>query len=62
MAVVSGVVLYGCVAVAAASGKGDEVLLFSYFKGNGEDGLHLAYSRDGLQWKASEFAKKSTLN
>lgn len=23
-------------------------LLFTYFKGNGEDGLHLAYSRDGL--------------
>jgi hypothetical protein len=26
--------------------------LFSYFKGNGEDGLHLAYSNDGLAWKA----------
>jgi len=26
------------------------VYLFSYFKGNGEDGLHLAYSRDGLTW------------
>jgi beta-xylosidase len=24
--------------------------LFSYFKGNGEDGLHLAYSHDGLNW------------
>lgn len=24
--------------------------LFSYFKGNGEDGLHLAYSSDGLKW------------
>jgi beta-xylosidase len=24
--------------------------LFSYFKGNGEDGLHLAYSHDGLHW------------
>ncbi|MBN2105590.1 glycoside hydrolase family 43 protein [bacterium] len=29
-----------------------EVYLFSYFKGNGEDGLHLAYSYDGLDWKA----------
>lgn len=29
-----------------------EVLLFSYFKGNGEDGLHLASSRDGLHWVA----------
>lgn len=28
------------------------VLLFSYFVGNGEDGLHLAYSYDGLIWKA----------
>jgi hypothetical protein len=27
-----------------------KVYLFSYFKGNGEDGLHLAYSRDGLAW------------
>ena len=26
--------------------------LFSYFKGNGEDGLHLAYSQDGLSWQA----------
>ena len=24
--------------------------IFSYFKGNGEDGLHLAYSKDGLNW------------
>jgi hypothetical protein len=29
-----------------------EVLLFSYFTGNGEDGLHLATSEDGLQWTA----------
>jgi predicted GH43/DUF377 family glycosyl hydrolase len=28
-----------------------EVYLFSYFKGNGEDGLHLAYSEDGYNWK-----------
>ncbi len=26
--------------------------VFTYFKGNGEDGLHLAYSEDGLKWKA----------
>ncbi len=30
----------------------DTVYLFSYFKGNGEDGLHLAYSEEGLQWQA----------
>lgn len=38
------VMLYG-----AASGK---VYLFSYFKGNGEDGLHLAYSSDGYKFTA----------
>lgn len=27
------------------------VWLLCYFKGNGEDGLHLAYSTDGLVWK-----------
>ncbi|GAA4294075.1 prolyl oligopeptidase family serine peptidase [Aestuariibaculum suncheonense] len=26
------------------------VYMFSYFKGNGEDGLHLAYSEDGYKW------------
>ncbi len=25
--------------------------LFAYFKNNGEDGLHLAHSRDGLKWR-----------
>ncbi|AYN66294.1 beta-galactosidase [Euzebyella marina] len=28
-----------------------EIYLFSYFKGNGEDGLHFAQSDDGLKWK-----------
>lgn len=32
--------------------KKNEVLLFAYFKGNGEDGLHLASSPDGLRWTA----------
>lgn len=35
--------------VSAQTGK---VYLFSYFRGNGEDGLHLAYSRDGLKFTA----------
>jgi len=30
----------------------EQIFMFSYFKGNGEDGLHLAYSRDGKKWKA----------
>jgi len=29
-----------------------EVYMFSYFMGNGEDGLHLATSNDGLKWEA----------
>ena len=28
----------------------NNIYLFSYFKGNGEDGLHLAYSFGGLKW------------
>jgi hypothetical protein len=30
----------------------DEVYLFAYFKDNGEDGLHLAFSNDGYTWQA----------
>lgn len=30
----------------------DSVYLFSYFKDNGQDGLHLAYSMDGYHWTA----------
>lgn len=30
----------------------EEVYLFSYFIGNGEDGLHLTWSEDGLKWEA----------
>jgi hypothetical protein len=32
--------------------KKNEVLLFASFRGNGEDGLHLASSPDGYQWTA----------
>ena len=39
--------------IAIATAQNDKsVYLFSYFKGNGEDGLHLAWSSDGLNWKA----------
>jgi len=31
--------------------------LFSYFTGNSEDGLHLAYSHDGLTWTALKSGK-----
>ena len=29
-----------------------EVYLYSFFQNNGEDGLHLAWSEDGLNWTA----------
>jgi sucrose-6-phosphate hydrolase SacC (GH32 family) len=32
--------------------QNDSVYLFSYFKNNGKDGLHLAYSNDGYSWAA----------
>ena len=38
--------------VVAFAQPGDSVFMFSYFKQNGQDGLHLAYSLDGLTWKA----------
>lgn len=37
---------------SARAQKSGAAYLFSYFKGNGEDGLHLAYSDDGLSWHA----------
>jgi beta-xylosidase len=43
--------LITCV-VAAVAQDGEQYYAFSYFKGNGEDGLHLAVSIDGLAWKA----------
>lgn len=36
---------------AKAQHSGDPYV-FAYFKGNGEDGLHLAYSEDAYHWKA----------
>ncbi len=40
--------------LATLGGTSDEpdAYLFSYFQNNGEDGLHLAYSEDGLHWTA----------
>ena len=39
-------------AVACNLPEKDPIYMFSYFMGNGEDGLHLAYSMDGLYWEA----------
>ncbi|MGJ5640538.1 glycoside hydrolase family 43 protein [Formosa sp. S-31] len=38
--------------LSSSISKQDSILLFSYFKGNGEDGLHLAFSTDGYTFKA----------
>jgi hypothetical protein len=37
-------------AVAQAAPRGSGPWVFSYFLDNGQDGMHLAYSRDGLKW------------
>ena len=37
--------------------KNDPAYLFSYFTGNGEDGLHLMYSLDGLIWRTMNNGK-----
>lgn len=42
--------LVGLIPVFAAAQAVDSVFMFSYFKNNGKDGLHLAYSEDGLKW------------
>ncbi len=36
--------------IGFSQGRTDSVYMFCYFKGNGEDGLHYAYSRDGLKY------------
>ncbi|MEO7455194.1 MAG: glycoside hydrolase family 43 protein [Gemmatimonadaceae bacterium] len=41
--------LMACHHAAPPSSSGD-AFLFSYFTRNGEDGLHLAYSGDGVRW------------
>jgi hypothetical protein len=37
-------------AAGQASAGTNQVLLFSFFRDNGQDGLYLAWSRDGLKW------------
>jgi len=41
-----------CFIFSSKAQEQDSAFIFSYFKGNGEDGLHLAYSEDGLKWSA----------
>lgn len=50
------VIVAAAVSSIPASGEDKKsespVYLFSYFRGNGETGLHFAYSEDGLKWTA----------
>jgi len=39
------------VSILGKAQEEDSVYLFSYFINNGEDGLHLAFSEDGLHWE-----------
>ncbi|VTQ08339.1 glycoside hydrolase family 43 protein [Sphingobacterium daejeonense] len=41
-----------CFIFSSKAQEQDSAFIFSYFKGNGEDGLHLVYSEDGLKWSA----------
>jgi len=47
--------------VHAATTNTENALLFSFFRNNGEAGLYLAWSRDGLQWDEIKPAGKSFL-
>src|SRR5438876_12388028 len=40
------------VSLEPAGATEPQAFLFSYFTRNGEDGVHLAYSRDGISWLA----------
>jgi hypothetical protein len=50
--------LYLAICLSLCFGKSyGQVYLFSYFVDNGQDGLHFAYSRDGLKWEALNGAR-----
>ena len=51
-AIVLSFLLIAMVVQAQQNSRKDSVLLFSYFKNNGEDGLHLAWSKDGYRFTA----------
>ncbi len=44
--------LLGCNAAQGIASPKPTAYLFSYFQDNGQDGLHLAWSEDGLTWTA----------
>jgi len=46
------VLVLSCTHATSAPSPSRGAYLFSYFTRNGEDGVHLAFSRDGVHWKA----------
>lgn len=46
------IIIAGCQGIPADAPQEPQAYLFSYFIDNGQDGLHLAYSHDGLTWTA----------
>ena len=44
--------MFGCLSLTVKCQDKQDVYMFSYFKNNGKDGLHLAYSYDGYNWTA----------
>ncbi len=56
--------MFLCVASLSAgepAGPKPDTFLFSFFRGNGQDGLFLAWSRDGLKWSELKPPGKSFL-
>lgn len=51
-------ILFFCVSCQRGDIESEEwIFLFSFFVGNGEDGLHLAYSHNGLYWEPIQEGK-----
>ena len=46
------ILVFNAFTVKVKAQETDKAFIFAYFKGNSEDGLHLAYSLDGYQYKA----------
>ncbi len=46
------VLLWSMMVLVARVNAQSQVYMFSYFKNNGQDGLHFAYSKDGYKWEA----------
>jgi hypothetical protein len=44
-----------CCLVVQIGSQAEEYFLFTSFRGNGEDGLHLAWSTNGFQWPALNY-------